>query len=253
MARWIADAWTVADAAAGLPEARYVSGLRSTWGEHGPQRNAFRFARRMHYCTRMLVYHDIALTESGITTEGPPQVYETTRWGDLGSWYVTNRKASANELRYFPETSPEHMFSETSSWSRYRFPAYPFVPLYFLDYYGRTIDPRPPLSAEDHPFNGLTAAWRPGARDTSFWWTPTSDELAAVRARLGDFAETYESTLHLAIIAWLWAGYQQGRSGGPYNPEIPKKGLDPPPADAGYSGIQRAVDEVDVYFSAFVF
>ena len=264
MARWIIN--NQDDTTFGVP---YIDGLPRTGTLTGPQDNPSGFPQSsligsvtnpgaaqkyMFYCARMLRWNDIDLT--GIAGLGNRSTcHKVHRFGDLIDYKVqggvsTKTNVTALDPRDAPNT--------TSAFARYRFP---ITVVKNYQQSSRVIN----FSGSSQPLNNLTCAWIPGAEDSSFHWNPDSTQLSAINSGITSEVVSRGTTLaalkevtlsptttakqvwNLCVIAWCWAGYQKAGAGG----QIYKGTKTIPPEEATTE--KRDVNEVDIYYFAFIF
>ena len=194
----------------------------------------------MHYCTRIIRWDNINPSDlNSIDTANPDHRHKTRRFGDLGGYY----KHKDGSIR--------HMLSNSdlkSAFTRYRFNI-DVVPYYLYGSRGMFCgNPKPFETAE----RGDTCGFLLGDSDPNFFWTPSSADMAQVSSGIDEYLATKDSSLvelaeckvrwNLAIVAWMWAGYQ---------PEVMD---DAHLITQQYKGARnRAVSACDVWFFAFIY
>jgi hypothetical protein len=279
MAVWNIDTFdSVADSLRSKFPAPYVEGVPQGVVRDGPQDNPFATAsilgtyttgnsadgtisnnKYMHYCTRMLRWNDIDLTNIA-NIGNRSSCHKTSRFGDLGDMLGKGNdgdqgKANKTNISGFGYNVNDEM-------TRYRFN--PITRVKYYQYtsrgmrYSEIINNHTQIgfgsdlsgsSVGNHPFAGLTCGWSPGSEDSSFHWNPNSTELTQISTDIAADLATKGTTLaklqalnytwNLCVIAWCWAGYRRS----PYQGARPTSGL----------GQQRDVSEVDIYYFPFIF
>lgn len=194
----------------------------------------------MHYCTRMIRWDDINPSDlNSIDTSNPDHKHKTKRFGDLGGYY---KKLDGDIVQMLANTDLK------SAFTRYRFDI-DVVPYYLYGSRGRFCgDPKPFKTKQ----RGDTCGFTLGASDPNFFWTPSSADMAQVSSGIDEYLATKDSSLvqlaecdqrwNLAIVAWMWAGYQ------------PTVRNDEHEIIQFYKGARnRAVSACDVWFFAFIY
>jgi hypothetical protein len=226
---------------------------------HGDPGNTIFGNKYMHYCTRMLRWNDIDVSD--IPSIGNrSSCHATSRFGDLGDLEgygndSDDGKADKTQVLVLDEDD----YSINNDMVRYRFD--PLTKVKYSNFTKRGMryseiikDPSgdrdlSSSSVGNHPFAGLTCGWSPGEEDSSFHWNPNSTELTQIETDIeADLAtkgttlaklQALDYTWNLCVIAWCWAGYRRN----PYQGARPTSG----------TGQQRDVDEVDIYYFPFIF
>ena len=274
MAIWNIDTFdSVADPLRSKFPAPYVEGLPQGVVRDGPQDNPFEGTasilgtyntgtstndsisnnKYMHYCTRMLRWNDIDVTD--IPNIGNrSSCHKTSRFGDLGDMlgYGNDGDQGKSDKTQVRNSG----YNVNNEMTRYRFN--PLTRVKYSNFtskgmrYSEILLDGTDLSSSpvgSHPLQGLTCGWSPGAEDSSFHWNPNSTELTQISTDIASDLATKGTTLaklqaldytwNLCVIAWCWAGYRRN----PYQGARPTSGL----------GTQRDVDEVDIYYFPFIF
>lgn len=189
----------------------------------------------MHYCTRMIIYKDISIDPAIGVGGATKTAHYAQRYGDLGGWF--KRKDGA-----VVKPASGDFLGTGTVWQRYRFPV-DLVAYAYRDSRGLV---------GDFPFAGRTCAFIPGPLDPLFFWDPSASDLAAISNALSPTLSNLnelDQSWNLAVVAWMWAGWQHGP---PYSQlNQPKQGLVFNPNS--YDNDLRNVDECDVYYLAFIF
>jgi hypothetical protein len=274
MAIWNIDTFdSVADSVRTKFTAPYVEGLPQGVVRNGPQANphegtasilgTYRSGanntsgqnKYMHYCTRMLRWNDIDLTDiPNIGTRNT--CHKTSRFGDLEDLLGKgNQAGSAGAVEEV--SSPPSSYNINNEMARYRFNPITRVKYYQYtrkgmrysqEFIGGTV-------FTGHPYQGLTCGWSPGPADDSFHWNPNSTELTQISTDIASDLATKGTTLaklqaldytwNLCVIAWCWAGYRRAGNFGAGDKTY--QGYHP-----GRTG-SRDIDEVDIYYFPFIF
>jgi len=266
VAIWNIDTFdSVVDPARGAKfTAPYVEGLPQGVPRSGPQDNPFEGTasilgtyrtganssgsnKYMHYCTRMLRWSDIDLTD--IPNIGNRDTcHVTNRFGDLGG-IVGYGNSSDTGKSNIVETRPLHgsrNYDLTQAINRYRFD--PVSKVQYSQYTSKGM--RYSNDFGGHPFAGMTCGWEPGASDSSFHWNPSSSELTTISSDIASDLTSKSTTLaklqaldytwNLCVIAWCWAGYRRAGDHGAGNKT--------------YQGASsRGVNQVDIYYFPFIY
>jgi hypothetical protein len=261
--------------------APYVEGLPQGVVRDGPQDNVFEGTasilgtytsgasnsvghgnKYMHYCTRMLRWNDIDVSDiPDIGTRST--CHKTSRFGDLGDILAIGNDSDMGKASRSGVTG--RSYSINREMTRYRFD--PITRVKYSQYtrkgmrYSEYLSDGTNLSSSsvgNHPYSGLTCGWGPGPADDSFHWNPTSTELTQISTDIAADLATKGTTLaklqaldytwNLCVIAWCWAGYR--RAGNFGDGQKGYQGLKPI-AVAGDA--TRDVDEVDIYYFPFIF
>jgi len=186
----------------------------------------------------MLRWNDINLDP--FTVSGTPTINKTKRFGDLGSYHVSDA--------YGIRTSGGSVDLD-SAFTRYRFPSEE-VPYHLYDYRGVSV-------GTGFPFTGKTCGWLPAAEDSGFFWVPTTTDLSNIETGLEAFLVSKSTSLsalaalpqvwNLCIIAWMWAGYDGGATEFHDGEDRPSQGL------SGRLTELRAVKDCDVYYLPYLY
>lgn len=277
MAVWNIDTFdSVNDPLRSKFPAPYVEGLPQGVVRDGPQDNPFEgtasilgtyttsdSVKYMHYCSRMLRWNDINLTQ--ISSLGNrDSCHKTSRFGDLGDMLGAGNdgdqgKADKTNISGFG-------YDVNDGMTRYRFN--PITRVKYYQYtsrgmrYSEIINNPSQIgfgsdlsgsSVGSHPFQGLTCGWSPGPEDSGFHWNPDSTQLGQISTDIAADLTTKGTTLaklqalnytwNLCVIAWCWAGYRMANS----NTGTTYQGLNPSRTGS------RDVDEVDIYYFPFIF
>jgi len=222
-------------------------------------------AKYMFYCCRMIQYLNVNISTGSIdVSSATKSVHSTTRFGDLGGYYI-KRSNLTSPPTY---TLIEHpgVTDNNSAFARYRFPA-EIVPYHNVDRrgfsYGQSVMP-----SNLFPFSGRTCAFIPDKPDPGFHWLPENDgTLGIISSNLLPNLTSLNNTnqnWNLCIVAWMWAGTAPAditRDGTPgnytYTVQVPKRGLQPTTNSAPISESEkndlRQVSECDKYYMAYMF
>ena len=281
MAIWNIDTFdSVADPLRSKFPAPYVEGLPQGVVRDGPQDNVFEGTasilgtyrsganntdgqnKYMHYCTRMLRWNDIDVSDiPNIGTRST--CHKTSRFGDLGDMLGKGNDSDSGKAE---KTILNGLnYSINNEMTRYRFN--PITRVKYYQYtrkgmrYSEELADGTDLSSSpvgSHPFQGLTCGWSPGSADDSFHWNPNSTELTQISTDIAADLATKGTTLaklqaldytwNLCVIAWCWAGYR--RAGNFGDGQKGYQGLKP---IAVVGDATRDVDEVDIYYFPFIF
>tara|TARA_X000001382_G_C3162875_1_gene176832 strand:- start:344 stop:1183 length:840 start_codon:yes stop_codon:yes gene_type:complete len=279
MAIWNIDTFdSVADPLRSKFPAPYVEGLPQGVVRDGPQNNPFEGTasilgtyntgannstgngnKYMHYCTRMLRWNDIDVSDiPNIGTRST--CHKTSRFGDLRDMLGHGNDGDRGKSN---KTKISVNYNINDEMTRYRFN--PITRVKYYQYTRKGMRYSEELldgtdlsgsSAGNHPFSGLTCGWSPGSTDNSFHWNPNSTELTQISTDIASDLSTKGTTLaklqaldytwNLCIIAWCWAGYRRAGNFGDGQKEY--QGL-----QVRQNGEQRDVDEVDIYYFPFIF
>ena len=200
----------------------------------------------MHYCTRIIRWDDINPSDlNSIDVENPDHKHKTRRFGDLGGYYK-HKDGSIRLMTSNPDLK--------SAFTRYRFNI-DVVPYYLYGSRGMFCGNPKPFQTEER---GDTCGFLIGDPDPNFFWTPSSADMAQVSSGIDDYLSTKKSSLvqlaeckqrwNLAIVAWMWAGYQPEVMNDDHLITQQYKGTKDVP-----NGIKREVQECDVWFFAFIY
>tara|TARA_X000001382_G_scaffold117866_1_gene97748 strand:- start:302 stop:1078 length:777 start_codon:yes stop_codon:yes gene_type:complete len=201
----------------------------------------------MHYCTRIIRWNDIDPSKlNSIDTSNPDHKHKTKRFGDLGGYY----KHKGGSIRTMLANS-----DLKSAFTRYRFHIH-VVPYYLYGSRGMFCGNPKPFENDGR---GDTCGFILGDSDPSFFWTPSSADMAQLSSGIDEFLARYQDTSlvklaecdqrwNLAIVAWMWAGYQPVVRDNAHSIIQQYKGTKDVP-----DGVKRQVEECDVWFFAFIY
>lgn len=234
----------------------YRTGARNDPSDPGGAGNTIFANKYMHYCTRMLRWNNIDVSDiPNIGTRST--CHKTSRFGDLKDMEGQGNDSDDGKVnKTHIRVRDEDDYSINDDMVRYRFD--PLTKVKYSNFtkrgmrYSEILSDGTDLSGSSvgsHPFAGLTCGWSPGVSDNSFHWNPSSSELSQISTDIAADLTTKGTTLtalqaldytwNLCVIAWCWAGYRRQ----PYQGAKPTSG----------SGVQRDVDEVDIYYFPFIF